>query len=234
MKIFQCKKVKFNLASAIELSETADVVYNFKKPYASDQLRWHIWPTFPSNCFMRFSQDDSLPLFYTMLQKVKNDQKTQIKGGVLCMFGRRGDFFQLEPSRQRQESCCTKKRFALSGASSVSKKILTWRTSVGPGTVQSLHLYVEIFLITDEAPERVKHFSLQQLSYLCLNTISLVEITPLLSWPLTTSGQDQKPWYGHHLSNLPSVTYWSMPASIPGPHRHRIYDRRKEASSRGW
>ena len=34
------KKVKFILARAIELSETADFVYNFvEKPYASAQLR---------------------------------------------------------------------------------------------------------------------------------------------------------------------------------------------------
>ena len=37
------KKVKFNHPSAVELSETADFVYNFiKKPNASEQLRWHI------------------------------------------------------------------------------------------------------------------------------------------------------------------------------------------------
>ena len=37
------KKVKFNLARAVELSETAVFVYNFvQKPYASEQLRWHI------------------------------------------------------------------------------------------------------------------------------------------------------------------------------------------------
>ena len=37
------KKVTCNLPSAIELSETADFVYNFvKKPYASKQLWWHI------------------------------------------------------------------------------------------------------------------------------------------------------------------------------------------------
>ena len=47
------KKVKFTLPSAIELLETADFVYNFEqKPYASTQLRWHIWPTFPLN-FMK-------------------------------------------------------------------------------------------------------------------------------------------------------------------------------------
>ena len=37
------KNVKFNLQSAIELSETAVFVYNVvQKPYASEQLRWHI------------------------------------------------------------------------------------------------------------------------------------------------------------------------------------------------
>ena len=37
------KKVKFNLPSATELSETAGFVYNFvQKPYASEQLRRHI------------------------------------------------------------------------------------------------------------------------------------------------------------------------------------------------
>ena len=37
------KKVKFNLARAIELSETAVFVYNFvQKPYASEQLWWPI------------------------------------------------------------------------------------------------------------------------------------------------------------------------------------------------
>ena len=36
-------KVKLNPARAIELLETADFVYNFvKKPYGSDQFRWHI------------------------------------------------------------------------------------------------------------------------------------------------------------------------------------------------
>ena len=42
------KKVKFNPPSATELSETADFVYNFVlKLNVSEQLRWHIWPTFP-------------------------------------------------------------------------------------------------------------------------------------------------------------------------------------------
>ena len=38
------KKVKFNLGSAIELSETADFLYRdyVKNPHTSEQLRWHI------------------------------------------------------------------------------------------------------------------------------------------------------------------------------------------------
>ena len=41
------KKVKLNLPTVIELSETAVFLYNFvQKPYASEQLRLHIWPTF--------------------------------------------------------------------------------------------------------------------------------------------------------------------------------------------
>ena len=75
------KKVKFNLARAIELSETTVFVYNFvKKPYASEQLRWHIWPTFPLNILMKFSQKMPLYVFYTMVQKSQKWPKTQIKG----------------------------------------------------------------------------------------------------------------------------------------------------------
>ena len=76
------KKVKFNLPSAIELSETAVFVYNFvEKPYASEQLRWHIWPTFPLNFFMKFSQKMPLYLVYTMVQKKsENDQKHKSRG----------------------------------------------------------------------------------------------------------------------------------------------------------
>ena len=50
-------------------------------PYASAQLRWHIWPTFPLNFFMKFSQKMPLYFFYTMVQKSKKWPKTQIKGG---------------------------------------------------------------------------------------------------------------------------------------------------------
>ena len=49
--------------------------------YASEQLQWHIWPTFPLNFFMKFSQKMSLYLFYTMVQKSQKWPKTQIKGG---------------------------------------------------------------------------------------------------------------------------------------------------------
>ena len=64
------KKVKFNLAKAIELSETAVFVYNFvQKPYASEQLWWHICPTFPLNFFMKFSQKMPFYFFYAIVQK---------------------------------------------------------------------------------------------------------------------------------------------------------------------
>ena len=73
------KKAKLYLARAVELSETAVFVYNFVwKPYASEQLRWHIWPTFPLNFFMKFSQKMPLYLFYTMVQKSQKWPKTQI------------------------------------------------------------------------------------------------------------------------------------------------------------
>ena len=74
------KKVKFNLPSAIELSETADFVYNFvKKPNASEQLWWHIWPTFLLNFFMKFSQKMPLYFVYTMVQKSQKWPTTQIQ-----------------------------------------------------------------------------------------------------------------------------------------------------------
>ena len=54
------KKVKFNIPSAIELLETADFVYNFVyKPNASEQLRWHIWPTFPFEFFHEIFTEDA-------------------------------------------------------------------------------------------------------------------------------------------------------------------------------
>ena len=36
------KKVKFNFASTIKLSEMADFVYALQKPYTSEQLSWYI------------------------------------------------------------------------------------------------------------------------------------------------------------------------------------------------
>ena len=112
------KKVKFNLPSTIELSETVLLGYNFvarkespphercstpscdpgesscnnekqtnyncvKKPYASGQLRWLIWPTLPLNFFMKLSQKMPLSFFYTRVQKVKNDQKLKSRGPAL-------------------------------------------------------------------------------------------------------------------------------------------------------
>ena len=98
------KKVSFNLPSAIELLETADVVKNLAlfptwwslrakrcanclcsscvctkmssfsssnvicktlyRNLASEQLRWRIWPTFPLNFFMKYSQKMLLYLLY--------------------------------------------------------------------------------------------------------------------------------------------------------------------------
>ena len=85
------KKVKFNLPSVIELSDTADFVYNFvQKPYASEQLRWHIWPTFLLNFFMKFSQKMPLYIFYTMMQKSQKRPKTQM--GPVRMRHRSHDF----------------------------------------------------------------------------------------------------------------------------------------------
>ena len=79
------KKVKLNLPSAIELSETVVCVYNFvKKPYASEQLRWHIWPTFPLNFFMKFSHKMPLYFFYTMVQRSQKWPKTQINALKFC------------------------------------------------------------------------------------------------------------------------------------------------------
>ena len=77
------KKVKFNLPSAIELSETADFVYNFVwKPCASEQLRLLIWPTstLSFEFFMKFSQKMPLNSYYTMVQKSQKWPKTHMKG----------------------------------------------------------------------------------------------------------------------------------------------------------
>ena len=78
------KKVKFNLPSVIELSETADFVYNFVwKPYANEQLRWNIWPIFPWNFLMKFSQKMPLYFFYSRVQTSQNDPK--LKSGGFCL-----------------------------------------------------------------------------------------------------------------------------------------------------
>ena len=54
---------------------------------ATIELRWHIWPTFPSNFFIKFSQKMPLNLLYTMVQKRQKWPKTQIKGGGSCLKG---------------------------------------------------------------------------------------------------------------------------------------------------
>ena len=78
------KKVKFFLPSVFERSETADFVYNFVlKPYASEQLRWRVWPSFPLNFFMKFSQKMPVTVFYTIVQKVKKDQKLKSRESCL-------------------------------------------------------------------------------------------------------------------------------------------------------
>ena len=77
-------KVKLNLTSAIELSETAVLVYNFvQKPHRSELLRWRIWPTFPLNFLRRCSQKMRLYFFYTVAQKSQKWPKAQIKGVLL-------------------------------------------------------------------------------------------------------------------------------------------------------
>ena len=76
--------VQFKLASAIEISETAGFVSSFVwKPYTSEQLWWHIWPTFPLKFIMQFSQRMPLIFFYSMMQESQKWPKTQINGGVL-------------------------------------------------------------------------------------------------------------------------------------------------------
>ena len=94
------KKVKLNLPSAIELSETAVFVYNFvKKPYASQQLRWHIWPTYLLNFLYEiFTQDASLRLLYHGAKKSKMTKNSNQGGqdpleSILVIFGRRALIF---------------------------------------------------------------------------------------------------------------------------------------------
>ena len=74
--------LKFNLLSVTELN-FGDGRYFVQKPYASEQLRWPIWPTFPSILLCRFTEDASLLLLYHGAKKVKNDQKPKSRGWVL-------------------------------------------------------------------------------------------------------------------------------------------------------
>ena len=65
------KKVKFNLPSAIELSETDDFVYNFIETLCKRATSVaHLTNfSFVLNYFMKFSQKMPLYLIYTMVQK---------------------------------------------------------------------------------------------------------------------------------------------------------------------
>ena len=83
------EQVKFNLARAIHLSERVVFVYNFVlKPNANEQLRWHVWPTFPLTLIMKFSQKLSIYFFYTIVHKV---QKFKSRGPAAASEGGRRD-----------------------------------------------------------------------------------------------------------------------------------------------
>ena len=63
------KTVNFNLARAIELSETADFVYNFIETlYKRATLMAHL-TNFSLKFFMQLSHTLPLYFFYTMVQK---------------------------------------------------------------------------------------------------------------------------------------------------------------------
>ena len=65
------------------VSRPRSIIRQFRKslPYASEQLQWRIWPTFPLIFFMKFSQKMPLYFFYTMVQKSQKWPKPQIKEG---------------------------------------------------------------------------------------------------------------------------------------------------------
>ena len=77
------KKVKYNLPSAIELSETAGFVYNFIETLCKRAPSVAHLTNFSFEFFMKFSQKMRLYYFYTMVQKVKNDQKLKSRGSCL-------------------------------------------------------------------------------------------------------------------------------------------------------
>ena len=76
-------KVKFNLASAIELLETAVLVYNFvQKPHRSELSTSLAHLTNFSFEFFEamFAENASFFLLYRSAKKVKNDQKLKSTG----------------------------------------------------------------------------------------------------------------------------------------------------------
>ena len=101
------KKVKFNLARAVELSETAVLCTTLCRNlmHASEQLWWHIWPTFSFEFFfMKFSQRMPLYVFYTMVLKSQKWPKTQIKGGGPALSSRFLDVYHGAWRMQRATS----------------------------------------------------------------------------------------------------------------------------------
>ena len=80
------KKVKFNLPSTSELSETVDFVYNFfcTTLYRNLMQASNFGGTFHQLSFELFfeifTEDASPHFFYTMVQKSKNDQKLKSRG----------------------------------------------------------------------------------------------------------------------------------------------------------
>ena len=143
MEIIQELKVKFNLASMIELSETADFVYNFVwKPYTSEQIWLHFWPTFRLNLFLRFSQKMPLYGFYTMAQKSQNDQKLKSRAGSCLTFNGSmclcSTFFSLEGDHHcacAQKWCNFSFFQDLSNKSSSVRPIMTKIASRGPSLI---------------------------------------------------------------------------------------------------
>ena len=69
------KKVKFNLSSAIELSETADFVYNFvQNPWQASNFGGAFDQLFLWTYLCAFTEDASQILLYHGAKKSKNDQ----------------------------------------------------------------------------------------------------------------------------------------------------------------
>ena len=73
-------KVKFDEVRC--LFSTLCAALMVQKPFTREQLRWHIWPTFPLNYFVVFTEVAST-FSILLCKKVKNDQNFKARGGVL-------------------------------------------------------------------------------------------------------------------------------------------------------